>query len=126
MILDIGTTSYMAPKNGVVQHQDSCDVIIRLADDSFMPVSQRGIRNVECKTKEGQTNFCLSDILNFPKLSMSLLFVPALAKKNISTIFIFVQAVLIDIENDLTIFGGINQARNGLFSMKISRALTSG
>ena len=115
MMLDSGCTSHMTPHEDRVHWKGACDVSIKLADDSVVTADVKGVRTVKWQSQDGQQPVHLSETLVVPKLSMSLLSIPALVRKNIGVLFIPGKAVLVDLENNLYVLGCGRQGVDGLF-----------
>lgn len=115
MLLDSGTTSHMTPLSNRVHGTTDCDVSIRLADDSTVKASATGVRSVHWMSALGRSKVNLSDTLVAKDVALSLLSVPALARKNIATLFMPDKAFFIDLENKNSILGQAARGSDGLF-----------
>lgn len=115
MLLDSGTTSHMTALSNKVHSKDACDVTIKLADDSTVKASSTGVRTVHWMTDTGKCKVKLSETLVAEDVAISLLSVPALARKNIATLFMPEKALLIDLEADCAILGQATKDKDGLY-----------
>ena len=114
-MLDSGCTSDMTRHEDKVHSKAACDVSIKFADDSDVTADVKGVRTVKWQSQAGQQPVHLSETLVVPKLSMSLLSIPALVRKNIGVLFIPGKAVLIDLENNFCVLGCGRKGVDGLF-----------
>lgn len=115
MMLDSGTSSHMTPHSERVSERIACDVPISLADNSTVQAKYKGKRSVTWIGQDGTVKVGLTNTLVSPKLSCSLLSVPALVRKGIAVLFVPGKAILVDVENDYQVLGTASQQRDGMF-----------
>lgn len=117
-MLNSGTTAHMTPHENTVHHQYSCDFIIAISDDSIITAKTKGVRKVRWKGADGPVTVSLTDTLVAPDAVMSLLSVPALAKKEIAVLFLLDKAILFDLKDNNTILGYVKPADDDLYYIK--------
>lgn len=88
IIVDSGTNTHMSPKADRVQSTTYCNIKISLADDFTVVASSMGNRNVWWMNNERARGVSLEGTLVAPDVSMILLSIPALVRKNIATLFL--------------------------------------
>lgn len=93
----------------------SSNVNDNLADDSLVKASCKGICDVRWMAKCGGTKIVRSETLVVPNLAMSLLSIPALAQRNIATLFLPGIALMFDLKNKMTILGQACLHGDGLY-----------
>lgn len=129
LMLDSGTTSDMTNSVATLQDARQCKVPIALGDDSEIKASHCGTRKVTWASQNGVTDVTLSNTLASKDLAMSLLSVPALTEKGLCVLFLPDKAVILDMENDLSVVGIAPKNDDGLYyiqsdeSIEISRHL---
>lgn len=115
LMLDSGTTAHMTPHSSTVQDQYSCDVNIPLGDDSIISAKSKGVRKVRWQGADGPVTVSLTDTLVAPDAAMSLLSVPALAKKEIAVLFLPDKAILFDLKDNNTVLGYAKRANDDIY-----------
>lgn len=115
LVLDWGTTSQITPNKRNIQEARNCHVPILIVDNSEVDACRRDIQNVSWSGEDGVTNVSLSNTLVTPRLLMSVLSVPALASKEICTLFTPQRPLLIDMHDDFRIIGYAPNHANGLY-----------
>lgn len=115
MMLDSGTTAHMTNRTDRVEQRKRYETPITLADDSKVKSNSKGIRVVKWKTEHGNVKVSLSETLVAPDISTSLLSIPALAKKDIATLFLPGRAIMFDLMDNFKMIGQATQDRDGLY-----------
>lgn len=87
----------------------------RLCSPLYNNLLATGLHHIGGSTKTGQCKVELPNVPVFSDLSMSLPSVPALAKKNIATLFMPGKALLIDLEDSMNILRRVLQDADSLF-----------
>lgn len=91
------STFHMTPMEDRVGRKESCNHTINLADNSTVQTKEKGVRTVKWQDSDGLDDVHLTETLVAADLSMSLLSVPALVRKQIGVIFLSSKAVMVDL-----------------------------
>lgn len=114
MMLDSETPSHMTPLGHSVQDKMVSDIPINLADESTMRTSFSGVRKVDIHSDEGRQWISLIKTLVVPGAGMSLMSVPAFVKKDVGVLLMRKYDVLLDLQENLTVLGYVEQDQYGL------------
>ena len=115
VILGSGSTSHLTAPSDKVRNSSPPNVAIRLADYSSITSNAKGTRIDSCKTFDGCQKIHLLNTHVVPDLATYLMSISSLVYKNIAVLFLPVNAVLIDLEDDNSIMFYETQEKNGLF-----------
>lgn len=95
MLLDFGTTSYVTSRPDRVLFQEKFRTPISFSDDSKVQSMSKGTCIVRWSNETGSVKVSWSGILFASKLSISLLSIAALAKKNIAALCLVGRAIIL-------------------------------
>jgi len=115
MMLDSGTTTHMTQSPEALDDVHHCNVPIALGDNSTIDANITGSRTVHWVANGDSATVTLSNTLAAPNLSMNLLSVPALTAKGISVLFTPKRAILMDMEDELSVIGIANREMDNLY-----------
>lgn len=115
LMLDSGTNSHMTPKLECLHGVDECNIALHLDDDLKIKATHTGFCNVKWNGQDGATAVNLNIVLYSPNMAMILLSIPALASKNIHTLFTRDMAKIMDADDGYCVLGIAPRGKDGLY-----------
>lgn len=86
-MLNSGTASHVTPSENLVQSVTECEVEIHLVDDSTVSTKKQSTESASYLKNQSCKKLNLSETLIAPHLSISLLSLQALTRKDIAALF---------------------------------------
>lgn len=105
ILLDSGDTSHMTLLSDPFHSKSFCSVSIKFADDSTVKSVSTGVRDVQWMSTSGRCTVHLSETLVTEVVVLSLISIPALARKNITTLFMPNESFVINLEGNNKVLG---------------------